>query len=294
MKDLVRSRGFTTPDYTLTDGALDLIRFADTHPLPFVVKPRNATGSMSTTVLKTKEEVEEFLSKNYNPFYRSNFMVETFVMGRVFQVDGIYDGQDVIFSWPSVYLNSCLEMAVDRKVLGSHLLSPANPMVTRLIQYSNDLLKIFPTTTLMPFHLEVFVSDQNEEIIFCEIASRVGGYVSKNWELGLGINLEEMFLKMQAGTLETMPNFAPPESVCGWLLFPAQASKIIAEIPEICPFMWCRSYKPLVKKDDHINCTLGICTNLALAYLSAENEREFSEKSLELIEWFTSLVRYKE
>lgn len=295
MKDLAIARGFKVPDYKETNVGLDLIRFSEKHEFPLVVKPRNGMGSMSTTIIKDSEELKRFVCDNYNAFYRSNFMVESFVRGRVYQVDGIYSN-DRIIAWPSVYINSCLEMAVERKILGSHLLEGSNPLTKMLIDYAERLLTAFPTTEQMPFHLEVFVTSPDQEIIFCEIASRVGGYVNENWKLGFGFDLEQTFVESQAGLQEEIREMklVSPLVIPGWLLFPAESNKTIEHIETECPLHYCKAYKSMKKNGDHIASTLGICSNLALAYIISDSEDDFMAKSSEMITWFKESLKYLE
>lgn len=294
MKGIVEKAGFKVPFYGATDCGLDLIKFTNHHGYPVIIKPRTGVGSIQTEVIKSNEECHTFLKTNYNCHYRSNFMVETFVNGHVYQVDGIFDRGN-IFAWPSKYVNSCLDMALNGKVLGSHLLSASNPLTSKLIAYAEKLIPFFPNPKQMPFHLEVFVTD-SEEIIFCEIASRVGGHVNNNWKAGLHIDLEQAFYDIQSGREQVeviSKKIEGPAKIPGWLLFPAKPSSTIENLPTECLFTYCTTYQPLMKNGDTIDATLGICSNLAKASILADSEEDFSEKANELMSWFANEIKYK-
>lgn len=295
MKDIVQKNGFKVPSYKATDSGLDLIKFIEENGYPVITKPRTGVGSIKTSVIKNENELQIFLRQNYNCHYYSNLMVESFVNGHVYQIDGLYQ-KGKVYAWPSKYVNSCLEMALEGKVLGSHLLSSENLLTPKLISYAKKLVKIFPLPEKMPFHLEVFVGESNQEIIFCEIASRVGGYVNNNWKEGFNIDLEQAFYDIQSGKEQDQikNKIAAPHKIPGWLLFPACPNRIIEKMPIICPFDYCTKFETLMNVGDCTGEGLGICNNVAKCSLLSNSEEDFMLKSSEFISWYQGNLSYAE
>lgn len=295
MKDLVQQNGFKVPAYQATNSGMDLVRFVDKHGFPIITKPRTGVGSIKTIVIKNQQDLRDYLKSNYNCHYHSNLMVESFINGHVYQIDGLYqDGK--IYAWPSKYVNSCLDMALEGKILGSHLLSAQNPLTKKLITYANGLVRIFPVQEQMPFHLEVFVTDSQQEIVFCEIASRIGGHVNKNWKYGLNIDLEQTFYDMQSGFVQDQATtkIKGPDKIIGWLLFPAKHNCTIMNMAQHCPLDFCIDYETFMNIGDSLDNPLGICSNLAKAYIRADSEEDFDMKANQLMTWFQENLSYKD
>lgn len=293
MKDLVRRSNFTVPAYEPTNSGLDLIKFIEKNNFPVVVKPRTGVASIKISILENKEDLRKFLQTNYNCHYFSNLMVEAFVKGEVYKVDGLYDS-GVVYSWPQKCINSCLAMALERKVLGSYLLSSANPLTSKLISYAEKLIGVFPISNQVPFHLEVFVTDSPQEIVFCEIASRIGGHVNNTWINGFGIDLEQAFYDIQLGKEQDQirEKITGPHKIPGWLLFPAKLNMKVAKIGTICPFEYCTKYEIFMNVGDSIDNVLGICSNLAKASIISDTEEDFLLKANNVITWFEENLQY--
>lgn len=293
MKEKLSQAGFKIPPYMATNSGLDLIRFSDKHGFPLVLKPRSAAGALGIHLLKNPLDLKKFLSSHYNCHYFADWEAEAFVEGKVYHIDGIFH-KDYIFSWPSLYTNSCLETALEGKILGSYLLEPANPITSKLIDYSKRLLKALPTPDETVFHLEVFV-DRDEEIIFCEIASRVGGvYISDALKEGFNIDLASILYDMQSGLFEVgkYEKLGKPTTIAGWLMFPPALGKTIASIENSCPFPYCKKYEAVAKAGDNFDNSFGILNRLAKVLIVSDNEKQFLERAQEVTKWFESSIKY--
>lgn len=307
MKKRVWEAGLEVPPYISTSCGLDLIQFADKNGFPIVVKPRTGVGSVQTYLINDTNALNQFLSENYNCHYFSNYEAESFIKGRVYHIDGLVNNGAVL-AWPSVYINTCLENALEKKFLGSHILEAGNPLTSKLIAYAEKALKILPTPQETTFHLEVFVRGNDEKIVLCEIASRVGGvFVDNVWQEAFGISLKDSFYDMQAGLFKKLPyeSLSKPTTIAGWVMYPAILGKIVKSIKKTCPFSYCKSYVISVNVGDKIgnstdiwyeslrDSTGGIFNSLGKALIVAKNESEFVRNVKELTSWFTSNFEYE-
>eukprot|EP01126_Amoeba_proteus_P045223 TRINITY_DN5053_c0_g1_i9.p1 TRINITY_DN5053_c0_g1~~TRINITY_DN5053_c0_g1_i9.p1 ORF type:complete len:107 (-),score=17.72 TRINITY_DN5053_c0_g1_i9:551-871(-) len=97
-----------------------------------VVKPRKGYGSVNTTVIKTKNDLESYL-QNMSASCDSplEMMVEGFVTGQMYHVDGfVYQGKARLI-WPSCYVNTVVNFEANNFIAGYSLL-PTNPMLKRI------------------------------------------------------------------------------------------------------------------------------------------------------------------
>jgi biotin carboxylase len=290
MKEIIKNEGLSLPHYALVKCGLDLIRFIDTHGFPVVIKPNSGFGMVNTTVIQNNADLDLYLSHNFSADYLSDFIVETFVKGKVHHIDGfVYDDEIVI--WPSIYENSCLEMALDRKILISHPLQENCPLTERLISYGRKVVKLFSNQKRHSFHLEAYVTP-DEHIVFCEIAARVGGGVNRLWKNNFNIDLESIFYKIQTGQhLENIPEIKR-KCYAGMYMIPAQLNKKIVKIPNKCDFDPCEFYITFLKDGDLTSSGEDVFSNLALAYITGSSFEEYQKNSDMFLNWFYTELQY--
>ncbi|MEV2213891.1 ATP-grasp domain-containing protein [Streptomyces sp. NPDC050997] len=99
-KDLCRAAlsesGFTQPRVRLCDSAADAEAFMEEVPGPWVVKPRDAMGSIGVSLVETPEHLARALDALPDP---NRFLIEEFVVGPEFSVEGVFlEGQPHIFA----------------------------------------------------------------------------------------------------------------------------------------------------------------------------------------------------
>ncbi|MEU5592706.1 ATP-grasp domain-containing protein [Streptomyces sp. NPDC020298] len=99
-KDLCRAAlseaGFPQPPVRLCGGAAEAEAFMAEVPGPWVVKPRDAMGSIGVSLVETPEHLGQALAALPDP---GRFLIEQFVTGPEFSVEGVFlDGQPHIFA----------------------------------------------------------------------------------------------------------------------------------------------------------------------------------------------------
>ncbi|MFE7616022.1 ATP-grasp domain-containing protein [Streptomyces sp. NPDC057496] len=96
-KDLARAclreAGLAQPDVALCRGPADALAFLERTTGPWVVKPRNATGSLGVTRLTGTGGLAEALDRLPDP---AEFLVETFVPGEEYSVEGVFLGGEPV------------------------------------------------------------------------------------------------------------------------------------------------------------------------------------------------------
>ena len=206
MKEILLKNGIMTADFTVLNNEFDLINFIKTHGYPVIVKPRKAYGAVETFVLKDKTDLENLLKLKgvFDEFQNDKFLVERYINGNMYHVDGLIYNGEIVFICPSQYTSTCLEMnkldASSRKGYSASFVIPQeDPLRTEMISFTQKTLKALPTPKNTAFFLEFF-KNENGDFVVCEIASRVGGYPNPQvlWETH-SIDLKQEFIRVQSG-----------------------------------------------------------------------------------------------
>lgn len=217
--------------------------------------------------------------------------IEEFIDGTMYHVNGIVCDGQIVACWPSVYPQPSIAMQ-QGKYAASYLLDQTNPLVVRLNDYAHRVLAALPSPMNTVFHLEVFVKP-SQEIIFCEIASRIGGKgVRSSWQESFEINLGKFFIESQTDKIHspvTTTGSLQPKILTGEIWFPILPGKLEG-IEKHCPFPWVQDYQIFYQPGDTIHgqaqdvneCLAGI------QLLTADNEIEMQHRMDEIVAWFTT------
>lgn len=223
MKQLARRAGITVPAFAPVDDALDLLDFVDELGFPVVVKPRFGAGASGVSMLHCHRDVVEFLRGEAPdpPRLPGQWMVETFVPGDFFHVDGIMRAGRIVHGWPSRYSNGVAEYLRDGSCLTSALLAPEDERTTVLMRQTAEVIAALPPTPLpLAFHCEAWIGADGP--VFCEIASRTGGaQIPQVYQQAFGVHLSRESLRAQCGSALTLSGQPTrPLRHGGWILFP--------------------------------------------------------------------------
>lgn len=297
MKKILQQNQIKIPFFKAIQSPADIIDFMNQAAFPLVVKPDLGTGSEGVTILHTSKDVLTYLKEA--PGICANQLldkeVEEFVDGKMYHINGFVQNGEVIGCWPSVYPQQSICMT-QGKFASSYLLSPDNSLVPRLNAYTRHILKLFPISFDMPFHLEVFIN-QDDDIIFCEIASRIGGKgVRQSWQESFNVSLSRLFVHAQANQPALNENVVFPHHpayLTGEIWFPTQPGKL-NHIEAECPFPWVKEYHTFYQPGDIIHqktkdindCLCGI------SLMVAQTEDEMQQRLSQVTNWVYDTVKW--
>lgn len=230
MKRLARRAGIPVPEFAAVDDAMDLLDFIDAQGFPVVVKPRLGVGAMSVSMLCDPRDVDDFLNRQRMadpPYLPGQWMVEAFVHGAFFHVDGIMRDGKIVHGWPSQYNGGLAEYLRDGSFLSSALLAPDDERMAVLMGLTEDVIAALPSAPLpLAFHCEAWIGADGRPV-FCEIASRAGGPpIPETYQRAFGVHLSKEALRAQCGsdlTVSCQPQAPAPAS--GWIQFPPQRGR---------------------------------------------------------------------
>jgi biotin carboxylase len=215
MAESVATAGISVPTFADAPDRDAVIRFADVHGWPLIVKPRRGTASRGVIRLDSVDDLARFDELPAEPR-----LVQEYCGDQIFHVDGLWTGTELGPWRASRYLNTCVEFTTG-EVLGSvevddqDLLAPLEKFTASVAGALSDRPWVF--------HLEVFVGanpDGSPRLSFLEVGARVGGAeIPFVWREVHGLDLMSAAVDVQLGRV---PTLSVPDSwrTGGWLLVP--------------------------------------------------------------------------
>jgi hypothetical protein len=247
MKRLAEAGGIPVTAYAPVEYATDLHAFAERHGYPIVVKPRHGAGSVGVSVVRDREELRALVARGLSPRIMddASTMVETFVEGAMYHVDGLVVEGELVLHWPSLFLGDQRETWERDEPLMGATVDPGDPLREPLQALLRRVLAVLPTPASTTFHCEIFRT-ADDRLLLSEIASRVGG-VRVNDAIRLafdGFNLIESTVKAECGVALARRPPELPLQAAGWVMIPPRAG-VVEAIPAELPFPWVWGYRAL-------------------------------------------------
>ncbi|MGG4551422.1 ATP-grasp domain-containing protein [Paenibacillus humicus] len=289
MKNHLASTSINVPFYKELESSLDLVDFVSLNNYPVVIKPISGSSGTDTTIIKNKEQLHDYLAHEK----LQGKMVESFVKGQMYSVNGIYKDGNIVFCSVNKYEHGCLAFQNQEGDFIT-LISPTDKLFIRAKNLTNEIISYLPTPNAICFHCELFYSLEDNEFYFCEIASRPGGgRITASIHASYGIELYESTARLLAG-LPLTDNFSHNPSVLSAVyLIPKKRGVLLSVIHEL-PFDWVVEYTNRVRQGmkfiegtscmDIIGSVVFIADtyadlynryNLLLAYINANIQWEY-------------------
>jgi hypothetical protein len=189
MKEIAFQGGFPVPPFARLYAPADLIGFINKYGYPVVIKPTLGCAASGIHLIKNEEELQIYLSatlfKDIDIDQRMDLvgeiMVEGFMKGSMYHVNGIAKNGRVIHAWPFCYLHTCLDFSQEGKAYGNSFIPRSDPRHDLLCKTAQRFLNILPAPSDgLVFHLELYENlDENrlpdDHFVLCEIAARAPG-----------------------------------------------------------------------------------------------------------------------
>ncbi|MEU5280928.1 ATP-grasp domain-containing protein [Streptomyces asoensis] len=228
MKELVAEAGLRVPLFASCASPRAALEFARGTGFPLILKPVSGAASMGVHRVDDEEALTALLER----IDTDDYELEEFIGGTIHHVDGFADEDARIpFMAVSRYINDCLSFEAGGEPLGSVVLE-ASASRSRIEEYARRCVAALGMTS-MPFHLELFVTE-DEELVFLEIAGRIGGAeVPYLTEKLFGVNLFEVWLDaICEGRVTLPPRSGDPSG--GWLIIP-KPEELPARVVSVTP-----------------------------------------------------------
>jgi hypothetical protein len=238
MKQWLRKSGVPTTPFRPLRSPLDLIEFHNEYSLPLFIKPRSAAGGQGVTALRSPRDLQRFLTRGFRPRilyseYAEEYLVETFVEGRLYHVDGaVIDGKPALIV-PSRYLAPDLPRC-------SCTLDRADPLHDRLVDLTARALRALPSPNDFSFHAEVFHTASGE-LWINEIAARTGGgQINAAVRVVSGLDLNRLTVVAQIDPRSARDQLAGarPQAPCAGFSLLSPPGTELVRLPPANVFPW--------------------------------------------------------
>ncbi|WP_211749304.1 ATP-grasp domain-containing protein [Paenibacillus sp. Marseille-Q4541] len=286
MKQLVQN-SIRIPKFRKIHDVMDLISFIEENDYPIVIKPIDGAGSVDVQIIRGQQQLLPILETGLE----ANLEVEEYIEGEMYHVDGIFSGSQLLLSRPSRYINGCMAFHED-KYLGSLLLQPGE-LFDRLNNAVESVLRALPTPDhAISFHAEFFLTN-SDEIVLCEIASRVGGGdIVETIDFATGVNILRESVRAQCGaSINCTPS---QDRLAGWLLIPAR-NGVLKSIHTQPPFEWVLN---CTVKPEHIGKTFDQASSsvdsVATLLVEGKDENQLQLRLNEVYEWMQNHIVWEQ
>ncbi|MEV6344741.1 hypothetical protein [Actinoplanes sp. NPDC051851] len=249
MKEHLRAAGLPTARMARADDRAAIAALLHDRGFPLVVKPARGVASKNTHVVRDTAHLDRVLAGLADP---AGVIVEEFVHGDMWHVDGLMDDGAVVQCWPSRYLHPQWETMYHSKPNLSAMLPAGDPVGAALVRSVRAVVAALPAAPgRHPFHAEFFATAPDEPVL-CEIACRAGGAgIVEAYERAFGVNLYGAAVTGQLG-VPVAALAAVPEMPHGWGWFPPRAG-VLTALPSSCPIPGVVAYRALAGPGQHLS-----------------------------------------
>jgi hypothetical protein len=236
MKEYMVRAGIQVAAFQRCTSPVDLFDFARKHGLPLVMKPVDSSGSHNVSVVRDFAALRQAAAEeslNGNP---GSQMIESFVPGSMYHVNGLVSTLDEDFFAPCAYINGALDYQTGG-LFGSRTIDPGTPLASRLVAFTKEVLKALPSADPLAFHAEIFHTP-DDRLVLCEIAARTAGSLTIELiERSYGVNLHRAWARAQAGLSPQTGHAHAPTVFAASLRVPARDQRLV-RLPLSIPFPW--------------------------------------------------------
>ncbi|HTC41526.1 MAG TPA: ATP-grasp domain-containing protein [Candidatus Acidoferrales bacterium] len=201
MRAQARESGILVPEFIPVLNYDDLREFMAYVPGPWLLKPRSQASGIGMRKIQSPEELWPGLDQLGDR--QSEYLLEQFIPGSVFHVDGVVSERAVLFAEAHTYGAPPLDVSHQGGVFTTRTMARDSADTLALKEINLKLIQGLGLVRGVT-HAEFLKAHSDNRIYFLEVAARVGGaYISNMVETATGINLwrEWAHLEVTAGKM---------------------------------------------------------------------------------------------
>lgn len=249
----------------------EILSFCEQTKGPWLLKPRDKANAIG---IKKFEDADALLEQIYAMGDdRIHYLVEKFIPGRVFHVDGIMFGGKLQFSIASEYGIPPMEVFHEGRVFTSRTLKKTDEAEKELSETLEKLLTHFGMSEGVT-HTE-FIRDQDGTFLFLETSARVGGaHINELIEAASGVNLWKEWARLEYALATGRAYSVKPQRRKSAALLTCLAAQ---EEPDVDQYDMDEVFYR-VRKKYHAGLVIRSARYARVTELLAELERDFYDK----------------
>jgi biotin carboxylase len=197
MRSQAREAGVLVPEFVHVLNYDDLREFMASVPGPWLLKPRSQASGIGMKKIQAPEDLWPWLDQLGDQ--QSHFLLEQFLPGSVYHVDGVVSERSVVFAEAHAYGSPPLDVSHQGGVFTTRTL-PRDGAETQVLREIHAKLVEGLGLVRGVTHCEFLKTQADNRFYFLEIAARVGGaYISNVIEAATGINLWREWAHLEVG-----------------------------------------------------------------------------------------------
>lgn len=186
MRYAARAAGIAQPEFTRILHHDEVREWMDRVPDPWVLKPRGEASAIGIRKMHNAEQVWRTLDELGDR--QSHFLLEQFIPGDIFHVDGIAWDSRVVFAAVSGYGKPPMQVVHEGGVFTTRVLDRKSAETRRLTEINGELIPALGMIRGVT-HAE-YIRGADGRFYFLEAAARVGGaFIADVVEFATGVNL---------------------------------------------------------------------------------------------------------
>jgi biotin carboxylase len=186
MRVQAKASGVPVPEFTGVFNYDDLRTFMETTPGPWLLKPRANASAIGIKTINGPDDLWPILEQLGD--LRSHYVLERFVTGSVFHVEGITWKGRLLFAAPHQYGAPPMTTMHEGGVFTTRAMDPASADAKDLLAAHEAVIQALGMVSGVT-HTEFIKSAADGRFYFLESAARVGGaYIADVVEAATGIN----------------------------------------------------------------------------------------------------------
>jgi biotin carboxylase len=209
MRTQARAEGVNVPEFAGVFNYDRLREFMARVPPPWLLKPRSEASSMGIKKLNSSDELWPLLDSLGDQ--QSFFVLEQFVPGDVFHVDGLVNDGEVLFMAAHQYGRPPMSVYHEGGIFLTRTLDRASAEAQALFALNRQVQSALGMRRGAT-HTEYIRAQADGRLYFLETAARVGGAnIAEAVEFATGVNLWAEWARMEVAYLRGEPYRLAPE-----------------------------------------------------------------------------------
>jgi Carbamoyl-phosphate synthase L chain, ATP binding domain len=298
MKSIAAAAGVPVADMRRVTCGDQLLEFAADHGFPVVVKPIAGGGSVGIAVCDDIAAITRVANiwdeQRWAGRGEDEMLIEAWVKGDLYHVDGVMADCRVVQSWPSLYLTPPVQKLISGAHVAGGMIHEDHSAFQPLQEATARVVDALPPPPGQhPFHAEFFVSESGSgpgKLSLCEIACRAGGgSIPLAHERSFGFNLHHVDLAGHAGRSVPIPP-GPPRPRHGYAE-PAPRPGVLLSAPNRCPLPQSVHYKLIGRVGRRYGAPQYSNDYVALVVFTLSDE-DMAEELRAVLRWWESEVEW--
>ncbi|HEU4882510.1 MAG TPA: hypothetical protein VFT45_09705 [Longimicrobium sp.] len=207
MRMKAREAGVLVPDFVPILHYEPILRFLETVPAPWVLKPRFSASAIGIHKLSDPAQVWRTIEELGDK--RSFHLLEQFVPGRVYHVDSLAWNREIVFSEANGYVSPPFEVYHGGGMFCTRTL-PRDGEEAQALRVADRQVLDAMGMVRGAMHTEFIRADEDGRFYFLETAARVGGAnIVEMVEAATGVNLWREWARLEVADARG-ESYAPP------------------------------------------------------------------------------------